>query len=185
MHGNTVVASGGQDAPSLRVLATRIRAAHAGVVTSVSSAAVHALVAGAYLTEAKELSGHGRFGEFLRACDVNDRTARQYMQLAKLAGIKPVPGTDLIETAKAFVAANLAGLSVKDAIKCLTSPKTSPTRQTTSTSQPAAHSERSNQTKHVDIIAVWDNAPPRSAPGPSIASDSSRCLRRCRKIGSR
>jgi hypothetical protein len=117
-------------------------------------------VAGAYLTEAKKLSGRGRFGEFLHACDVNDRTARQYMQLAKLAGIKTVPGTDLIETANAFVAANLASLSVKGAIKCLTSTKTSPTRQPTSTSQPAAHSERSKQTKHVDIVAAWINAPP-------------------------
>ena len=160
MCGNIVVASGGQGTPSLRDLATRIREAHAGVVASLSSAAVHALVAGAYLTEAKELSGHGRFGEFLHACDVNDRTARQYMQLAKLAGIKTVPGTDLIETANAFVAANLASLSVKGAIKCLTSTKTSPTRQPTSTSQPAAHSERSKQTKHVDIVAAWINAPP-------------------------
>jgi hypothetical protein len=146
---------------SLRNLATSIREAHAGVVASLSSAAVHALVAGAYLTEAKKLSGHGRFGDFLHACDVNDRTARQYMQFAKLAGIKTVPGTDLIETAKAFAAANLPGLSVKGAIKCLTSTKTNPTRQPNSTSQPAAHSERSNQTKHLDIVAAWINAPPQ------------------------
>jgi hypothetical protein len=156
MHGTITAAAAGQGAPSLRDLANRIREAHAGVVASLSSAAVHALVAGAYLTEAKELSGHGRFGEFLHACDVNDRTARQYMQLAKLGGIKTVPGTDLIETAKAFVAANLAGLSVKGAIKCL---KSRPTRRTTSTFQPAAHSERSKQTKHVDIVAAWINAP--------------------------
>jgi hypothetical protein len=82
------------------------------------------------------------------------------MQLPKLAGIKTVPGTDLIETAKAFVSARLASLSVKGAIKCLTSQKTSPTRQTTNTSQPATHSERSKQTKHVDIVAAWINAPP-------------------------
>jgi hypothetical protein len=118
MHGIITAAVSGQAAPTLSDLAAAIREAHAGAVASLSSAAVHALVAGAYLTEAKELSGHGRFGELLHACDVNDRTARQYMQLATLAGIKSVPGTDLIEAAKAFVAANLAGLSVKGAIKC-------------------------------------------------------------------
>jgi hypothetical protein len=170
------VASTGQAALTLRNLAARIREAHAGVVASLRSAAVHALVAGAYLTEAKGLSGHGRFGEFLHACGVNDRTARQYMQLAKLAGIKTVPGTDLIETAKAFVAANLASLSVKGPVqpdKLLARPSPQPT--SSAASKPSTSTSSRPGSMHR----------PMSAPGPSIASGSSRCLRRCRKIGSR
>jgi hypothetical protein len=85
MHGNIVPTLAGQVAPTLGDLAVKVRAAHASVVTSLSSAVEHAIAAGNHLAQAKQLVGHGHWSDFLHNCDVNDRTARRYMQLAELA----------------------------------------------------------------------------------------------------
>jgi hypothetical protein len=99
VSGNILHALTGQAAPTLDELAARIREAHAGAAASLSSAVEYAIAAGTHLAAAKKLvkklAGHGRWIGFLHTCDVKDRTARRYMQLAELAANRSST-TDLI-----------------------------------------------------------------------------------------
>jgi hypothetical protein len=136
--------------PVLGDLATKIRKAHSGFITSLSKAIEHAISVGADLSVAKKLTGHGRWGEFLRACEIDERTARRYMQLAALASNRSST-TDL------------TGLTVEGAIRKLSSPK--PEEGATKTrkrSDGKAAAPQANEFKtstisssHLDIIAAW------------------------------
>ena len=71
-------------ANSLTDLAARIRAEHEAVCASARATVIHAFNAGAYLLAAKALIPHGHFSDWLlEHCDVAERTAQRYMQLAK------------------------------------------------------------------------------------------------------
>jgi hypothetical protein len=110
MHCNILPVPTGQAITDLEELAANVREAHFRVVTSLSSTVEAAISAGTYLAQAKKLTGHGRWIEFVRACDLNERTARRYMQLAELAS-KRSSTTDLV------------GKSIEGAIKYLAPPK--------------------------------------------------------------
>lgn len=98
---------------ALSVLADRIRAEHAAVVSAFSSPIQDALAAGRALIEAEDLIGHGRWTRFFKDCDLGERQAERYAQLARLYDSNPSSGTDL------------AGLSIPAAIKKLSPPKSS------------------------------------------------------------
>jgi hypothetical protein len=139
------VARLGYSAASLSDLARVIRAEHAAVVSAFSSAVKHALAAGRALIEAKELVGHGRWTQFLKGCDLGERQAERYAQLAHLYDANPSSGTDL------------AGLSIQEAIKKLSQPK-----RTVEGGEPAVAVNAIPQTKepkqirtHHDIVAAW------------------------------
>ena len=105
-------------APALTLtdLAEAIRAARAAAAAAFESGFDRVREIGDRLKIAKQMAGHGRWGEFLKTCELNDRTARQYIQFAELAA-KTAPGTDL------------TGLSIKAAIKLLSPPKPPETHQ--------------------------------------------------------
>lgn len=67
---------------SLRIQS--ITEAHQAAQTSMRDAVAHAIRAGALLIEAKSAMPHGEFGGFCKALPFSDRTARGYMQLARL-----------------------------------------------------------------------------------------------------
>jgi hypothetical protein len=142
-------------ASTLHHLATKAREAHAAVVGALTGVVEHAIRCGNILAVAKKQTGHGRWTEFLRACDVGERQAQRYMQLARLAGQNRPRGTDL------------AGMTIKGAIKYLTPPKPC-NSATVGAIKPATRSERNKpdesargkRIKHVDILAIWDRAPP-------------------------
>jgi hypothetical protein len=92
-------------------IAARIRTAHQNVVTSFRNAIKYALQASEALSAAKadKAVPHGQWGDFLRKCDIGDRTARRYMQRAELAKRSPTTVLD--------------GISIEAAIKKLLSPK--------------------------------------------------------------
>jgi Protein of unknown function (DUF3102) len=80
-------------APALADLVKAIRAEHTAVAAAFSSAVEHALAAGRALIEAKGLIGHGRWTKFLKDCDLGERQAERYAQLARLYDSNPSPGT--------------------------------------------------------------------------------------------
>ena len=141
-------APAGQAAPSLSDLAAAIRIARADAAAAFSNGVERVREIGDKLKIAKKLTGHGRWGEFLKACDMNPRTAAQYMQLAGLTA-KAVPGTDL------------AGMSIKAAIRHL-----SPLNSTkTAAPKPPAPASRKTKTSGraghaADIVSAWISAPP-------------------------
>ena len=96
---------------------------------------------------------HGEWLAFLECCDIDERTAQRYMQLAKLANSNPSCATDL------------AGLSIEAAIQRLSPPKHP--KQTPTGQQAPERGERGKPVKrpisakirHVDIIEAWIAAP--------------------------
>jgi hypothetical protein len=94
-------------------LASRIRAEHQAVCASARKTLLHALNAGDLLLAAKNLIPHGLFGDWLREhCDVADRTAQRYMQLAR--------------NRSALLEANpsaTADLSIDEAVRVLAKPQ--------------------------------------------------------------
>jgi hypothetical protein len=149
MHGNILPAQTGQ-AASLRDLADAIREAHAAVVNALSGAVEHAIRCGNVLTEAKKQTGHGRWGEFLRACDLGERQAQRYMRLALLAEQTRLAKSDL------------AGMTIEGAIKRLAPPKApkSAAPATTPKQGPKPPSGPKKRVTHIDIIEVWLAASP-------------------------
>jgi hypothetical protein len=150
MHGSILPALTGQ-ATSLDHLAIAIREAHASVVNALNSAVDHAIRCGNILADAKKQTGHGRWGEFLKACEINERTARRYVQLA-----------DLAQNGRATT--DLTGLTIEGAIKKLSPPR--PPRSAVTAKQltgpkpkPSNGSPR-KRTIHVDIIETWLAASP-------------------------
>ena len=113
VHTGPQVARVSNSAAVLSDLADRIRAEHTAVVSAFSSAVQHALAAGRALIEAKDLIGHGHWTRFLKDCDLGDRQAERYTQLAHLYDANPSSGTDL------------TGLSIQAAIKKLSPPNPS------------------------------------------------------------
>jgi hypothetical protein len=160
VHGNILPAQTGQ-AASLRDLADAIREAHAAVVNALSGAVEHAIRCGNVLTEAKKQTGHGRWGEFLRACEIGERTARQYMQLAHLAKQNRTAGTDLTGQ-NGTGGTDLAGMTIKGAIKHLAPPKTpkSATPATAPKQEPKPPGSPKKRVTHLDILEVWLAASP-------------------------
>ena len=69
--------------PGLPELAQRIKAAHAGVLEAARNVVAKAISAGHLLTEAKAKLSHGQFLPWLgEHCELSERTAHRYMQLA-------------------------------------------------------------------------------------------------------
>jgi hypothetical protein len=159
MHGTTLPALTGQVQPSLGELAKAIRAEHAAVVSALSGAVEHAIRCGNILADAKKQTGHGCWLDFLRACEIGERTAQQYMQLAHLAGQNRTRGTDLAGQN----GTDLAGMTIKGAIRHLAPPKSakpekSPIAGAASKQVAGPKSPTGNPGKrvaHVDIIEVW------------------------------
>jgi hypothetical protein len=153
MSGNIAPVAAGQ--VFLNDLVARIRNAHISVISAISNAVQHALAAGKALNTAKSSKKvpHGKWLAFLEHCDIDERTAQRYMQLAKLADPNPSCTTDL------------AGLSIEAAIERLSPPK--PPKHTPTGQQAPERGERGKpvkrptcaKTKHVDIIEVWIAAP--------------------------
>jgi hypothetical protein len=153
------VSTGQVVAPTLRDLAAQIREENTVVVNALTGAVEAAIRCGNLLAGAKKQTGHGRWLEFLRACDVGERLAQQYMRLARLAEQNRTGGTDL------------AGMTIKGAIRLLAPPK-APQTQNQPTTKPAVAPVRvqpKRRTKHVDIIEAWLGA---SAADHSKAVDA-------------
>jgi hypothetical protein len=132
-------------ASTLHHLATKAREAHAAVVGALTGIVEHAIRCGNILAVAKKQTGHGRWTEFLRACDVGERQAQRYMQLARLAEQNRPRGTDL------------AGMTIKGAIKQLAPPRPlrTPKQPVTRPTIAPAQIQLKPKTKDVDIIGAW------------------------------
>ena len=113
---NTTSRANAQDistSNSLTDLAARIRAEHEAVCASARATVIHAFNAGAYLLAAKALIPHGHFGDWLSEhCDVAERTAQRYMQLAKNR-----------ETLEAANPSSTTDFTLDEAIRALAKPK--------------------------------------------------------------
>ena len=152
MHGIISPTPAGQAAPTLTDLAEAVRAARAAAAAAFANGLDHVREVGDRLKIAKQMAGHGRWGEFLKTCELNDRTARQYIQFAELAA-KTAPGTDL------------TGLSIKAAIKLL-----SPSNASRATAAPKSLVIAKTAAKieatpnkcgtHIAIIEAWLAASP-------------------------
>ena len=149
MHGIIQAPPSGQAAPSLGDLAAAIRAARTKAAEAFSTGIKRVREIGDKLKIAKKLTGHGRWRTFLEDCDPNERTARQYMQLADLAA-KSAPGTDL------------TGMSIKAAIEFLSPPNstkaTAPKAPTVKASAVKV-AVATRRTDHADIVGAWLAAP--------------------------
>lgn len=143
MHGNILSPSTGQAALTLHDLAEAIRTAHAGVVAGFASAARCAVEAGRELRTAKTAVSHGQWGEFLRTCDLNDRTSRRYMQLA-----------DLVQNGRGTT--DLTGVSIEKAIKLLAPPKPAETVIAPKQLAPPKQAVTAGPQKHVTHIVVTE-----------------------------
>lgn len=130
----------------LAVLAEQIKRCHKATVQVFQDSVLNfAMKAGDLLLEAKEQIPHGQWGEWVgRHCEMSDRTARLYMQLAQNRGA--------VEAKSATV----ADLTLQGAAKAIAAPKTKSTAHTT-TVQPANEFKK-RSTKH-DLMAVWLNTP--------------------------
>jgi hypothetical protein len=154
MHGNILLTAAGQVALSLDDLATRIRNAHASVVSAFNSAIDNAITAGRLLIEAKNTphGQHGRWGKFLKRCDVGERQAQRYMKLAKLVEANPTLKSDL------------ADYSIEQAIKRLSAPKpkgvTAPKPPVTTKKTAKVKPAPGKRITHIDIIELLLAAPP-------------------------
>jgi hypothetical protein len=67
----------------LAVLADTIRSHHQFVMAAINKGLDHAIAAGEGLNVAHEIVPHGKWTTYVHSCDLNERTARRYMQLAK------------------------------------------------------------------------------------------------------
>jgi hypothetical protein len=105
-------------ATDLTILANKIKAAHAGVRDGFQ----HAVKAGLYLIQAKRLVRHGEWLPWLENhCEVSERTARAYMQLAKMPdGVLLIGDHRVDQNGNA-----VADLSFRQAIKKVAKPKAS------------------------------------------------------------
>jgi integrase len=102
--------------PTLPDLVARIKAEHEAVAMALWDSLQHALHAGDLLIEAKRQIEHGEWSDWLdKHCQVSQRSARAYMQLAK--------NRSEIEAAKRQ---STADLSVNGALKLLANPKSQP-----------------------------------------------------------
>ena len=117
------------------------------VVSAISSATDNAVTAGKLLIEAKKQTPHGQWGEFLKRCDVGERQSQRYMKLAELVEANPTSKSDLTE------------LSIEQAIKRLSLPKTHDRPQPAALKKPAKHSgptkSSAAKTGHTNIIEAW------------------------------
>ena len=145
MSANIAPVAAGQ--VSLNDLAARIRDAHVSVVSAFNSAIDNAVIAGKLLIEVKKKTPHGEWGKFLKRCDVGERQSQRYMKLAELVEANPTSKSDLTD------------LSIEQAIKRLSPPKTHDQRQPAALKQSAKHSEptKSSAAKagHTDIMEAW------------------------------
>lgn len=67
-----------------KALTEAVRAAHLAVCSAAQSIVREAITAGAALLKLKKLVNHGEFGHYLRRhCELGERTAQIYMQLAQ------------------------------------------------------------------------------------------------------
>ena len=132
---------------SLDDLTIRIRDAHLSVVSAINSATDNAVTAGKLLIEAKKQTPHGQWGEFLKRCDVGERQSQRYMKLAELVEANPTSKSDLTD------------LSIEQAIKRLSLPKTDDRPQPAALKKPAKHSgptkSSAAKTGHTNIIEAW------------------------------
>jgi len=131
-------------------LAQRIRDEHQAVVAAVKSGVEHAMAAGDLLLQAKERAPHGEWGNWLtRHCEISDRTARLYMQLAQnreaIAKRQRVADLTLREAAEAIAAR-----------KTKTTPAPSKTTVQPITKVEVGPEKRST---YRDLMAVWLNTP--------------------------
>jgi hypothetical protein len=137
---------------TLDQLAAKVRDAHAGVVAAFGKAVQHALTAGQTLNAAKSSKQipHGQWLPFLKRCDLNERTAQRYMQLAELA------------ESNASCATLLADLSIERAIKRLSpkQPQGSTDRRQLQERHKAVEPPAPAKTTHADIVAAWIGAVP-------------------------
>jgi hypothetical protein len=69
--------------PTLEERAIQIRLAHNDVAAAILTAVERALDAGLQLIAAKEDAGHGRFELYVTHCNLQMRTAQNYMRLAR------------------------------------------------------------------------------------------------------
>ena len=131
-------------------LTVRIRDAHLSVVSAINSATDNAVTAGKLLIEAKKQTPHGQWGEFLKRCDVGERQSQRYMKLAELVEANPTSKSDLTD------------LSIEQAIKRLSPPKTHDRPQPAALKQPAKRGKPTKlfaaKTGHIDIIKAWHGA---------------------------
>jgi hypothetical protein len=123
-------------------LAQRIHAEHQEVVAATKSGVEHAMAAGDLLIKAKGQLGHGQWAEWLkRHCEISERTARLYMQLAQNRGA----------IAKRQ---RVADLTLREAAKAVAAPKAK------NTSPPAVQlvndEPKKRSTRH-ELMAVWLN----------------------------
>jgi hypothetical protein len=96
---------------SLIDLAARIRVSHEAVRHALRSAVERAMATGDLLLEAKEQVQHGQWSQWIQEhCEISDRTARLYMQLAE--------NRVVIETT-----GNVAGLTLNSAVRLLAPPE--------------------------------------------------------------
>jgi Protein of unknown function (DUF3102) len=92
-------------------LAERIRNSHALVRRSIRSAVEHAMTTGDLLNVARDRTPHGQWAHWLQQnCEISDRTARVYMQLAN--------NREAIERSE-----DRATLTINGAVRMLTAPK--------------------------------------------------------------
>ena len=136
---------------NLSGLEEKIRAAHAGVALAFAAAIDRALEAGRALNTARDKVEDGKWGAFLRRCDVNERTAQRYMQLARL-----------VDPSLTTAPADLKSLSIEQAIRRLSPPPASkddpaPKKSESVTTPVVVHPPI--RTTHVDILDAWMHAP--------------------------
>jgi hypothetical protein len=148
-------------------IAARIRTAHQNVVTSFRNAIKYALQAGEALSAAKadKAVPHGQWGDFLRKCDIGDRTARRYMQLAELAKRSPTTVLD--------------GISIEAAIKKLLSPKDGTAPSPKAKPRPYVSIAKTETTTprpptHLRFLEIWMATAPadRKRVADSIGADA-------------
>jgi hypothetical protein len=149
----------GQDSLSLHQLAQAIRDAHADASAAFSNEKDRALDGGQALIIATKRVPHGERREFYKYCGIGERTAQRYMQFAEAMDSNPSLATDL------------AGLTIKDAIKKLSPPKllTGRKRDTKILAKPQRpDAVFASPVSHIDIIDVGRRQ--RYASAPSTVS---------------
>lgn len=141
--------AGKTDKRELHKLAQRIKRYHASVVEQLRQSVDFAMMCGDLLLEAKEQVAHGQWGEWVsRHCEISDRTARLYMQLAQHRGV--------IEAKTATV----ADLTLQGAAKAIAAPKAKGTLPLPKASQKTAVRPRPvNGFTHHDLMDVWLKTP--------------------------
>jgi hypothetical protein len=128
--------------PSLAELITTTRDAHLGVISAFSNAIEHALTAGRALNlmEDTKLVRHSEWAEIYKQCDIGDRQAQRYKQLARVADSNPTFSNPTLKS-------DLAGMTIEGAIKKLSPPKNPSSSQRTDTS-----AKSSVRPKKLDVI---------------------------------